>query len=49
MLYSGMFLQPLSDHYTLVGFEIVGDYVDDSLRNGPLYLLKQLYVTFGVS
>jgi hypothetical protein len=33
----------------LVGFEVVGDQVDETLRDGPLYLLQQSQVAFGVS
>jgi hypothetical protein len=48
VLYPGMVFEPLSDHDALVSLQIVGDHVDDSLRDGPLYLLKQLYVALGV-
>jgi hypothetical protein len=45
----GMLLQPLSDQSTLVGLEVVGDQVDETLRDGMLYLLQQSQVAFGVS
>jgi hypothetical protein len=46
----GMLLQPLPDHGALlVGFEVVGDQVDETLRDGTLYLLQQSQVAFGVS
>ena len=39
MLNPGMLLQPLSDHDTLVGLQVVGYQVDKHLQDGPLYLL----------
>src|SRR5215210_6830175 len=40
--------EPLPDQSALVGFEVVGDQVDKTSRDGPLDLPKQLYVAFGV-
>src|SRR5215212_3756304 len=45
----GMLLQPVPYHGDLVGFEVVGDHVDEPLRDGTLYLLQQSQVAFGVS
>jgi hypothetical protein len=49
MIHPGMFFEPLAHHSAIVGFEIVGDYVDSSPWNGPHYVLQQLQVAFGVS
>src|SRR5215208_4872234 len=40
--------EPLPDQSALVGAEVVGDQVDKTSRDGPLDLLQQLYVAFGV-
>src|SRR4051794_31811098 len=39
MLYSGMIFEPLFVQGALVGFQVVGDQVDDPFRDGTLYLL----------
>ena len=40
--------EPLPEWSVLVGGEVFGYQVDKTSGDGPLELLKQLYVTFGV-